>query len=133
MMADPAYHREHYARNAHDYKRRARIRDKRMRPILRALIKRQKDRPCMDCGERYPSPVMEFDHVRGEKRFNIADAGSSGRSEAGVLREIRKCDVVCANCHRMRTVGRGIGGPRNPVVKPTAWEKGTLFYKEGEA
>jgi hypothetical protein len=65
-----------------------------------------KDVPCSDCGGRFISAVMEFDHVpeRGAKSFVI----SAGLSKAWelVLEEIKKCDVVCANCHRVRTVKR---------------------------
>ena len=65
------------------------------------MIRKAKDKPCADCGQRYPSYVMDFDHVRGVKRFNI---GAPGRRTAGVVAvEIAKCDVICANCHRIRT------------------------------
>ena len=37
----------------------------------RKLIEQAKDFPCSDCGNRYPSYVMDFDHVRGEKLFTI--------------------------------------------------------------
>ena len=63
-----------------------------------------KDRPCADCGIQYPSWVMQFDHVRGEKKFDIAQASSA--SEKRLLEEIAKCEVVCANCHAERTYDR---------------------------
>jgi len=58
-------------------------------------------RPCLDCGEEFPSYVMEFDHVRGSKRFNLGKM-TNHRREA-VEAEIEKCDLVCCNCHRVRT------------------------------
>lgn len=61
--------------------------------------------PCVDCGEADPI-VLEFDHVRGEKRWNIADMVRSGRKWERVLEEIEKCEVRCANCHRRITAKR---------------------------
>ena len=59
--------------------------------------------PCVDCGE--PDPiVLEFDHVTGEKRFQIGDAVSgSTRSWSLIFSEIEKCEVRCANCHKRKT------------------------------
>jgi hypothetical protein len=56
-------------------------------------------RPCMDCGQSFPFPCMDFDHVRGVKKKDV----SSCNTLATVKTEIAKCDVVCANCHRLRT------------------------------
>ena len=68
---------------------------------------------CMDCGIDDPR-VLEFDHRPGvEKIFNISKAVSgSTRSWALIKKEIDKCDIVCANCHRIRTQVRG-GFKRN--------------------
>lgn len=46
---------------------------------------------------------MQLDHVVGQKEFNIADSVSSGMSDIRLIREINKCQVVCANCHAERT------------------------------
>lgn len=63
-----------------------------------------KDGPCADCGGRFPRVAMDFDHVRGEKLFEI---GNGIRYKAAaVLAEIEKCEVVCSNCHRVRTEER---------------------------
>ncbi len=59
--------------------------------------------PCADCGESDPV-VLEFDHLR-DKSFEIATA-LVDRSWDRILEEIAKCEVVCANCHRRRTVRR---------------------------
>lgn len=72
----------------------------------RALVDSFKDVPCMDCGKKYPPYVMQFDHVRGKKEFNI---GTSVRHAAPrLLAEIAKCQVVCANCHAIRTHTRRV-------------------------
>ena len=57
--------------------------------------------PCADCGIRYNTWVMDFDHVRGTKAFNIGSAAGFKRER--LEEEVAKCDVVCANCHRDRT------------------------------
>jgi hypothetical protein len=66
------------------------------------LVRSLKDRPCMDCGVKYPHYVMDFDHQdRSEKRFDLSDCGRW--SPEAIKAEAAKCDVVCANCHRERT------------------------------
>jgi len=60
--------------------------------------------PCVDCGETDPV-VLEFDR-RSDKAFSIAQ-GLRDRSWPSLLKEMAKCDVVCANCHRRRTALRG--------------------------
>ncbi len=69
------------------------------------IIRQAKDVPCADCGGRFEAEVMDFDHVRGEKSFNIGSArGSVGPDR--LRAEIAKCEVVCAACHRLRTMRR---------------------------
>lgn len=59
------------------------------------------DHPCSDCGEN-DIIVLEFDHVRGVKSFNIS-TGIKRKSISALIEEIGKCDVRCANCHRKKT------------------------------
>ena len=63
-----------------------------------------KSAPCADCGACYPPEVMEFDHVpgRGGKLHNI----STLKTLRAILAEAEKCELVCANCHRVRTTRR---------------------------
>lgn len=61
--------------------------------------------PCVDCRESDPI-VLEFDHVRGIKRGNLSNMVHDVCSLPVLRREIDKCDVVCANCHRRRTATR---------------------------
>lgn len=61
---------------------------------------------CADCGEDFPHYVMEFDHRDpSEKVAAVSTLVSSSWKK--LYAEIDKCDVVCANCHRARTWGRG--------------------------
>ena len=66
-----------------------------------------KSKPCTDCGNSFPACCMDFDHVRGEKKMNVASMAWSTLSLATIQAEIDKCDLVCANCHRIRTFNRG--------------------------
>lgn len=63
---------------------------------------RLKNVPCFDCGYKYPRCVMEFDHTRGVKKYNITGMAGGYKRET-IQKEIDKCDVVCANCHNIRT------------------------------
>jgi 5-methylcytosine-specific restriction endonuclease McrA len=58
--------------------------------------------PCRNCGESDPV-VLEFNHVRGRKKYNISDMPRRGYSIAAIQSELAKCEVLCANCHRRRT------------------------------
>lgn len=66
----------------------------------RETINNLKNVPCADCGNRFPPCAMDFDHRDpSQKRFNVSERMRA----AAALQEAAKCDVVCANCHRIRT------------------------------
>ena len=66
---------------------------------------RTKSAPCADCGQKFPPEVMDFDHVRGLKEGDISRLVYTAGEER-VRAELEKCEVVCANCHRLRTAAR---------------------------
>jgi len=59
---------------------------------------------CVDCGENNHI-VLDFDHLK-DKKYNISRMIHDGFSWKAILKEIQKCEVVCANCHRVRTYTR---------------------------
>lgn len=59
---------------------------------------------CADCGVWGPAEVLSFDHVRGEKQFDIGSRWDVSRAAAD--EEISKCEIVCHNCHAIRTAKR---------------------------
>lgn len=61
--------------------------------------------PCVDCGNSNPL-VLEFDHVRGDKIKSIATLVNDCVKWQIIENEIKKCEVRCANCHRLRTVAQ---------------------------
>ena len=92
-----AYMRER--RRTHGNARTAINNEARRRKNLEAIIVYLRDHPCVDCGEK-DFMVLDFDHVRG-KKHTISKILSY--SLVAVMREIEKCDVRCANCHRRKT------------------------------
>ena len=59
---------------------------------------------CVDCGYKEHPAALHFDHVTGEKKFNISL--DPKRKLDDILEEIKKCEIVCANCHSIRTFER---------------------------
>jgi hypothetical protein len=81
--------------------RKARQR-KRLVDIKTAVANYKLERGCKDCGYNKHHFALQFDHVRGEKLGNIA----TKLSWSFFREESKKCEVVCANCHAVRTYGR---------------------------
>lgn len=99
-----AYCQSHYQKNKAEYLAKNERRRKRIYETVIVVVKSE---PCADCGNHYPPECMDFDHVRGKKLFNIGTSYTRYSMEK-LLAEIEKCDIVCANCHRIRTKNRSI-------------------------
>jgi len=57
---------------------------------------------CQDCGRVFPNCCFHFDHRNPfEKSFEIGKKNSATNKKT--LKEIKKCDLVCSNCHAIRT------------------------------
>lgn len=63
--------------------------------------------PCIDCGNS-DIRVLEFDHVRGKKEANVSNAVRNAWELNRLKLEIDKCEIRCANCHRIATIERRI-------------------------
>ena len=61
---------------------------------------------CLDCNKNYHWFQMDFDHVRGEKDRPISEMVKNKVSLSRIKLEIEKCEIVCSNCHRLRTYTR---------------------------
>ena len=90
--------KSHYDRNKKYYLDKARRNEKYRVEYIRKL----KDSPCADCGKKYHYCQMDFDHIKGTKEFNIATEYKN-ISFARLNKELDKCELVCSNCHRLRT------------------------------
>ena len=73
------------------------------------MLAELKSGPCADCGQTFPPYVMDFDHKDWTDKEAEVAAIKFGRWEL-VLAEVAKCDLVCSNCHRIRTHHRGYRG-----------------------
>lgn len=83
------------------HRKRGKKYNKKHRKNRREIIREAKNKPCTDCGIKYPYYVMDFDH-REDKKFSISSAPHKYTIQE-ILDEIKKCEVVCSNCHRQRT------------------------------
>ena len=70
------------------------------------LLSLKNGRPCTDCGRVFPPQVMQWDHLPGAPKLGEISTDFRGRSRELILQEIAKCELVCANCHTMRTFRR---------------------------
>lgn len=61
---------------------------------------------CKDCKKSWPSYCMEFDHVRGKKKFNIGEAVTLQVTMQELKTELAKTEVRCKNCHAIQTHNR---------------------------
>ncbi len=73
---------------------------------MKDLVNTIKTGPCTDCGQTFHPHVMDFDHINDDKTDNISSLVTHGDSEYKIMQEIAKCELVCCNCHRMRTYNR---------------------------
>lgn len=85
---------------------------------LKAWMTEIKSKPCHDCGGLFEVCCMDFDHRDGTtKEYNIGSMFAHHYSRELIEVELAKCDLVCANCHRIRTRDRRTGsGQHNDRV-----------------
>jgi formate-dependent nitrite reductase cytochrome c552 subunit len=77
-----------------------------------AMLDVLRDRPCADCGGRFPPCSMDFDHRIPPIKLSRVPALIGRAGDGRILAEVAKCDIVCANCHRARTFARREGTTR---------------------
>jgi len=82
--------------------------NKSRRKDLREWSNKIKSGPCTDCDNTYPPIVMHWDHIENDKEFNVGNMVARGFGIEKISKEISKCELVCANCHAIRTSSRFI-------------------------
>jgi len=93
--ADKKAHRKHTAK---------------IRRQARQLVRDIKNStPCADCGQLFHFSAMDFDHVNGDKVDDISQMVWKTYSLETLRKELEKCEVLCAVCHRIRTYERRTG------------------------
>ena len=91
-----AYGREHYRKNKAAYRERDRERKRKARMWLQDY---KEERGCKFCEENHPA-CLHFHHRESqEKDATIATMISNRASIAALKAEMKKCHLVCANCH----------------------------------
>jgi hypothetical protein len=68
---------------------------------------------CSDCGWQEWARGLDLDHVRGNKVGTISTLIGRSKPWAEIVTELLKCECVCANCHRIRTLERDQYRPRS--------------------
>ena len=98
------YQQNWYKNNRESEIVRAMENNKEKRKVIRKFLQDYKtENPCTDCNQCFPYYVMDFDHLR-DKFMGVSKM--TYYSLDTVKKEIEKCDLVCANCHRIRTFTR---------------------------
>lgn len=92
------------------------------------LLRELRDVPCADCGCRFEPHQMDFDHRDpSTKSFNLMTGRAMLMSTKRLMDEVGKCDVVCANCHRVRIREQEMARPRAPVRGASDIRKAALW------
>ena len=89
------YRRKWYSLNSAHAKRKV---VERRRVIRHTINSYKAEQGCGNCPERDPDCLV-FHHVKGKKEIEIARAIVIGWSLKHIQIEMRKCTVLCANCH----------------------------------
>jgi hypothetical protein len=88
------YHRQHYLKNKEKYIKQAKTQRRKSTDILREIKKK-----CSICDENHPA-TLDFHHIDPSvKEIDLARAANNGWSKNRLLKEIKKCIIVCRNCH----------------------------------
>lgn len=89
-------------------KEKSLVRQRMIRTKVSAFLQEYKqEKGCYDCKENYPYWMLEFDHL-SNKSFTIGNYRTYTVDIEIIKKEIEKCQVVCANCHKNRTFLRNI-------------------------
>jgi hypothetical protein len=89
--------RAEYRKREHEKKRSA------LRDWLNSI---KVERGCTDCGYKDHPEALHFDHLPGMGKAGNVSALVNNLSAQKLKDEISKCEVVCANCHAIRTASR---------------------------
>ena len=83
---------------------------RRARDFRLAWLRGLKSKPCVECGVSFHPAAMTFDHLPGsEKLEDISTLVLRGCTQMAI-KEMAKCELVCANCHAVRTYTRRRAG-----------------------
>lgn len=74
------------------------------RADMRKWLNSLKSSPCTRCGNRFPPECMDFDHRDpATKNNSITQMVGNVMAQKTIEKELEKCDLLCSNCHRIKT------------------------------
>lgn len=118
--------RAYYWRNREREIARTRARQRETVRFLREL----RNSPCADCGGTFAPHQMDFDHRDPSiKAFRLTVGAAMLKSRAALLIEVQKCDIVCANCHRLRTRSRQASRKPSPPGRSRYLERARAAWR----
>ncbi len=92
-----AYRRRWYAQNRDSEKQHV---SRRKKEIKKWFENYKNNLKCIKCEENHPA-TLDFHHKDSKiKEFGINSRVHSGYSIDLIKKELEKCEVLCANCHR---------------------------------
>lgn len=96
--------KDHYHKYGSTYRERAVERNRKLKVRLRnQMLEYLSDKACVKCGVS-DVRVLEFDHIdSAAKSFGIARGITNLLSWEKLHAEIVKCQILCANCHKIKT------------------------------
>lgn len=98
------YHANWYSQNSDRIKNKSRITNVEAISRNRAFIREYKEsNPCVDCDGFFHFSAMDFDHITEEKKLAVSRLAGQSYSIETLLKEMSLCELVCSNCHRVRT------------------------------
>ena len=94
------YNKQHYKNNIEKYKAKTKQSYNRLSTLLYSF---KFSNSCNVCGEDTPV-CLEFNHInREDKKYQISSMCKMGVSQEQFIKEVQKCEILCCNCHRIRT------------------------------
>ena len=103
-----------------DPKRKKYLKEHKLRKINAAkehILNFLSTNPCVDCGQDN-FLCLDFDHIEPKhKKSSICDLVKRGISLQRIIEEIKKCEVRCANCHRIKTASQFNYWKTNEIIR----------------
>lgn len=97
------YAKQHYFDNKAAYRNRNLLYKPGVKMAIAEKLTAIRSAPCMDCKKTYHPFCMDFDHRVGTSKVASISYLVKHDSWETIKQELAKCDLVCSNCHRLRT------------------------------
>jgi hypothetical protein len=123
-----AYGKAHYKKYLAKYT----ARDVLYREELRHFLETAKNKPCAICGGTFLPCAMDFHHRdRTSKTQTVAAYRYISKK---FIAEIAKCDLLCANCHRIEhfRLGTAMEKPKPPALDKSTKGLRTVEFDFGD-